>query len=307
MAGSLEPLILARRAWRLSLPRGREWALGPRPAVLGVLNLTPDSFSDGGRYPAVDDAVDAGLRMLAEGADALDLGGESTRPGAEDIPADEQLRRVLPVLRVLRQETAAPLSVDTRDPKVGAAVLESGADIINDVSACRDPDWLPVLRASTCPVVLMHMRGSPRDMQRDTAYPRGVVTEVVELLAARMAQLEAAGIARERFLVDPGIGFAKTAEHNLEILLGLEQLAALGRPVLVGASRKFFLGKVLGQRDGRGRDPSQRDVGTVAANLFALLGGASVLRVHNVAYTRDLVDVFEAIARCAIGERGEGA
>ena len=287
------------KTWRFALPRAREWAVGPLPVVLGILNVTDDSFSDGGRFDSVSDAVRAGLDMVDDGADALDIGGESTRPGAETVSTQEQIRRVIPVLSELRGRTEVPISVDTRDPRVGEAALEAGADVINDVSACSDPAWIPVLNAYECPVVLMHMRGTPRDMQERTRYEDGVLTDVVDRLRRRMDVLEAEGISRSRFIVDPGIGFAKQAGHNVEILTRLRELGELGRPVLVGVSRKAFFGKILGAssraRVERARDPARRDVGTVAANTWAALAGASILRVHNVAFTRDLVDVLEAL------------
>ncbi|MCH2368398.1 MAG: dihydropteroate synthase, partial [Planctomycetes bacterium] len=172
---------------------------------------------------------------------------------------------------------------------------EAGADIINDVSACKDPDWLPVLREHECPVVLMHMRGTPSDMQENTSYPDGILNDICGFLEDRISALGAGGISRERILIDPGIGFAKEAGQNVEILAGLRQLCGIGRPVLMGASRKLFLGRILGDSRGCERDPGQRDVATVAANMIAVLNGASVLRVHNVPYTRDLIDVVEAL------------
>jgi len=301
--GSFGRVLATRRSWRLTLPREREWVIGPRASVLAVLNVTPDSFSDGGRFPSPDHAVAAGLAALADGADAIDIGGESTRPGAVAVPVEEQLRRVLPVVEGLRRATDAPLSIDTRSPVVGSAALASGADIVNDVAACADPGWIPVLRASSCPVILMHMRGTPTDMQRRTEYPGGVLPEVVRFLADRIQSLAAAGISRERVIVDPGVGFAKEAAQNVEILDGLGSLAALDRPILFGASRKFFLGKILAEssasRGGvaRGRDARERDAGTVAVNTVAVLAGASVLRVHNVPFSRDLVDVLDALSR----------
>lgn len=294
----------AWQTWRLPLPHGRDWVIGPRAAILGILNVTPDSFSDGGRLSSVSEAVRVALGMVDDGADAIDIGGESTRPGAEPVSTAEQIRRVLPVLRELRGQTEVPISVDTRDPRVGEAALEAGADVINDVSACADPGWIPVLRASSCPVVLMHMRGTPQDMRERTSYEDGVLTDIADVLSGRMDALEAAGVSRSRFIVDPGIGFAKEAGQNVEILAGLRKLGELGRPVLVGASRKIFLGKIVGSlssaRDERASDPAQRDVGTVAANAWAVLAGASILRVHNVAYTRDLVAVLEALRQEAL-------
>ena len=295
----------------LRLPRERTWVLDERPAVLGILNVTPDSFSDGGLYwheessgGGVEAIVQAAMQMIADGADAIDVGGESTRPGAEDVSASEQIRRVVPVIRALRAASDIPISIDTRQPRVGEAALEAGADIINDVSALEGGDWLPVLRHVPVPVILMHMRGTPRDMAKRTEYDRGVVTEVVEYLGRRLADLEAAGLARDRFLVDPGIGFAKTSEQNLEILAELDRLTELGRPVLIGASRKRFLKAVLrrgiGARDdadARASRSDDRDIGTLAVHAIAALRGASVLRVHNVAWACDLADVIAAVRR----------
>jgi dihydropteroate synthase len=237
--------------------------------------------------------------MVEDGADIVDVGGESTRPGADPVSADEQLDRVIPVIQGLRRRSDVLVSIDTRDPRVGRAALEAGADIVNDVSACDDSGWVPVLTEHRCPVILMHMRGTPASMQENTNYPAGVLNEICGFLEDRIGLLAAGGIARERMIVDPGIGFSKEAGQNMEILAGLRQLRGLGRPVLFGASRKFFLGSILGDASGRGRDPLERDVATVAANMAAVLQGASILRVHNVPYTRDLLDVAEALRLAA--------
>ncbi|MBN1443852.1 MAG: dihydropteroate synthase [Planctomycetes bacterium] len=296
----------AARVFEFSLPGGRRWRVGPLPAIMGVLNVTPDSFSDGGLYPDASSAVEAGLRMLREGADLLDIGGESTRPGSRGVSAEEQLRRVLPVLSGLRDAAEAPISVDTRDPRVAEAALRAGADIINDVSAFQAPGWEGVLGEPSVPLVLMHMRGTPADMQLRTEYPRGVVLELCEELGRSMESLCAQGVSRDRLILDPGIGFAKEWRHNLQILDGLGKLLELGRPVLVGVSRKSFLGPVLCPGGGAiVREPVERDVATVAANAFAALQGASILRVHNVAYTRDLVDVLGALYHCGSAEAEE--
>ncbi len=281
--------------FELDLARGGSWKIGPRPALMGILNCTPDSFSDGGRYSDAAAAVSEALEMIRQGADIIDIGGESTRPGAEPVSADEQLARVLPVIRGIRESSDAALSIDTRNPAVGRAALEAGADVVNDVSACIDPGWIPVLNEYQCPVILMHMRGTPADMQEHTLYPDGVMNEICEHLQGRMEELEKEGISSERLILDPGIGFAKEPGHNIEIMGGLRQLSELGRPVLFGASRKKFLSRMLGDPGSRGREPAQRDVATVAANTVAVLQGALILRVHNVAYTRDLLDVFEAL------------
>ncbi len=285
----------ATAEFEFDLARGGTWKIGPRPALMGILNCTPDSFSDGGRYADAGAAVKEALQMVQEGANIIDVGGESTRPGAEPVSVEEQLGRVLPVIRGIRESSDAILSIDTRDPAVGRAALEAGADVINDVSACEDPGWIPVLNEHRCPVILMHMRGTPSDMQERTLYPEGVMNEICDFLQGRMDELEAGGISRGRILLDPGIGFAKESGHNIEIMKELRQLCGLGRPVLFGASRKMFLSRMLGDTSDRGREPAQRDVATVAANTIAVLAGARVLRVHNVPYTRDLLDVFEAL------------
>jgi dihydropteroate synthase len=250
--------------------------------------------------------------MVGDGADAIDIGGESTRPGAEDVPWEEQARRVLPVIEGVRRRSDVPISIDTRDPRVGERALEAGADIVNDVSAPSDPAWIDVLASRPrVPVVLMHTRGNPRTMRTMTDYPGGVVAEIRRSLDERIRDLEARGIDRRRVIVDPGIGFAKSAEQNLEILARLDELAALGPPLLFGASRKLFLGRLLSARRGDGSaradDPRERDIATVVANAIAVLGGASILRVHNVALNRDLADVVEGLRSAVRSSRGSGA
>ena len=299
MAGRMDHMIGESGGFELELPRGGSWKLGSRPALMGILNCTPDSFSDGGQYAGSEAAVNAACGMVEDGADIVDVGGESTRPGADPVSSDEQLDRVIPVIRGLRRRSDVLVSIDTRDPRVGRAALEAGADIVNDVSACDDPGWVPVLTEHRCPVILMHMRGTPASMQENTNYPAGVLNEICGFLEDRIELLATSGIARERMIVDPGIGFSKEAGQNMEILAGLRQLRGLGRPILFGASRKFFLGSILGDASGRGRDPLERDVATVAANMAAVQQGASILRVHNVPYTRDLLDVAEALRLAA--------
>lgn len=266
-----------------------------RPRLLGIVNVTPDSFSDGGRFLAPERAVEHGLVLLAEGADALDLGAESTRPGggvygagARTVPADQELERLLPVLAGLRRETARPICVDTRKAAVARAALAAGADLINDVSALGDPDMAAVVAAAGCPVVLMHSRGELPDMQRDIQFT-DVVAEVAAELDDAAARATSAGIAPEKVIVDPGLGFGKTAAQNLALLWGLPVLVERGRPVLVGASRKSFLGAVTGQ------PPAERLEGSLAAAAWAARGGAAILRVHDVAATRRFLDVWSAI------------
>jgi dihydropteroate synthase len=268
------------------------------PQVMAILNVTPDSFSDGGAHP---DPVAAGLAMLARGADIVDIGGESTRPGADPVPPEEEQRRILPAIRALSRE-GARISVDTRHAATMRAALDAGAAIVNDVSALRhDPASAPLLARRTCPVILMHMRGTPQTMAGRAIYG-DVVAEVTDELAARVAHAEAAGISRERITIDPGFGFAKTPAQNLALLAGLSGLATLGLPILAGVSRKGFIGAYGGQADPRRRGPA-----SLAAALFALDQGASILRVHDVAATVQAVRMWQALATCGKGKAAAGA
>jgi dihydropteroate synthase len=285
--------------WTLPLPRGRRLELGTAPAalrVMGVLNLTPDSFSDGGRWLEPGRAVERGLEMLAEGADLLDLGAESTRPGggvygagAREVPAAEELYRLLPVLEPLRRLTDAPLSVDTRKGEVARRVLAAGADLVNDVGGLADPELAAAVAEAGCPLVLMHSRGSTATMQREAVYA-DTVAEVRDELAGLMARAEAAGVGRDRLVLDPGIGFAKGTAHNLELLGRLGELGALGRPLLVGASRKSFIGRLGGDAP-----PDRRLGGSLAAVGWAVAGGAAMVRVHDVAETVQFLAVWRAV------------
>jgi dihydropteroate synthase len=288
------------RSWSLRLPGGRRLALGGRPRVMGILNLTPDSFSDGGRWLDPERAVDHGLAMVEAGADLLDLGAESTRPGggtygggAAAVGTDEEWRRLAPVLAALRDRLVLPLSVDTRKGEVARRALAAGADLINDVSALADPATADAVAAAGCPVVLMHSRGETGTMQRHAVY-RDVVAEVRDELAAALERARARGVDPEQTVLDPGIGFAKDAEHNLALLARLDELAELGRPLLVGASRKAFLG-----RFGAGAEalePGERVAGSVAAALWSAMRGAAIVRVHDVAETRQALAVWAALA-----------
>ncbi|MDP8969316.1 MAG: dihydropteroate synthase [Actinomycetota bacterium] len=258
---------------------------------MGVVNVTPDSFSDGGlAYPDGHPvtAVDHAQRLVAEGADLLDIGGESTRPGARPVEAGEELRRVLPVLERLAASPAVR-SIDTTKPAVARAAVAVGATIVNDVSGARDPQLLDVVAQAGVGYVLMHTRGSPRDMQSLAVYD-DVVAEVYEFLAAGLARCAAAGISAQRIAVDPGLGFAKTAQHNLELLRSLRQLRGLGRPLLVGASRKSFIGAVL---DGSGT--AERLEGSLACAGLAAAAGAAILRVHDVAPTVRVARMTRAV------------
>jgi dihydropteroate synthase len=262
-----------------------------RVALVGILNATPDSFSDGGVHLDPGRAAETALAMAAAGAGMLDLGAESTRPGAAPVPAAEERRRLLPVLRAVRTAVRLPISVDTTKADVAAAALDAGADVVNDVSAGRwDAEMLPLCARERVPVVLMHMRGTPATMQRDPRYT-DVVTEVRDFLAARAAAARTAGILADAIILDPGIGFGKTVAHNCRLLRRLDLLAALGYPVLVGVSRKGFIGELAG-----GRASGERLHGTAAAVALAVAGGARLVRVHDVAAMRDVVRVAEAVA-----------
>jgi dihydropteroate synthase len=255
--------------------------------VMGIVNVTPDSFSDGGRYLAPDAAIAHGRELRAAGADILDVGGESTRPGAAAVDAAEESARVLPVIEALTAD-GARVSVDTSKPDVAEAALAAGAEIVNDVTALADPAMTAVCADARCGVVLMHMKGTPRTMQDDPTYD-DVVAEVRGFLADRLEAAVADGIDRERIWIDPGIGFGKTVEHNLELIARLDRIADLGRPVVVGASRKNFIGAITG------RPVDERLGGSVAAGVVAAANGAAVLRVHDVAATVEALRVADPI------------
>jgi len=260
-----------------------------RPRVMGIVNVTPDSFSDGGHHFDVDSAVAHGLRLAEEGADILDVGGESTRPGAEEVPVEEELRRVVPVIERLARETGLPVSVDTSKPEVMRAAVAAGAGMINDVHALRREGALDAAAELGVPVVLMHMLGEPRTMQDDPRYD-DVVGEVHRFLAERIFAAEMAGIPRRRIVVDPGFGFGKTTGHNLALLAQLDRFVELGVPVLAGLSRKRTIGELTGRAD-----PLQRVHGSVAAHLIAVQRGARLVRVHDVAATVDALKVWNAV------------
>jgi dihydropteroate synthase len=259
---------------------------------MGVLNVTPDSFSDGGRYADPGTAVAHGRSLFEAGADLLDVGGESTRPGSQRTPAEEQLRRVLPVIESLRRDLGDQclLSIDTTRAAVARAALDAGAAIVNDISAgMDDPEMLPLAAARGCPIVLMHMQGTPATMQESPSY-RNVVEEVAEHLKERQAAARAAGIAEHRILLDPGIGFGKAAHHNLELLRRLSELAALGRPLVLGTSRKGFLGRITGETD-----PHDRLFATAASVAWCVANQAAIVRVHDVEPIVKVVRVIRAI------------
>ena len=276
-----------RDEWRL---RDRVVHPGQAPLVMGIVNVTPDSFSDGGRFAATEAAVAHGLELVRQGADLLDIGGESTRPGAEPIDLDEELRRVVPVVRELAARTSVPLSVDTYKAETARRALAAGAHVINDVTALLgDPDMAAVVRDFGAGVILMHMQGAPQTMQANPVYA-DVTAEVAAFLEARLQTAEDQGIGRTCVVLDPGVGFGKTLEHNLELLARLGEMQRLGRPVCLGVSRKGFLGKLLG------RPVTERLAGSVAAACYALArGAAQVVRVHDAAETRDAVRLIQAL------------
>ena len=265
-----------------------DWRRTGRPWIMGILNATPDSFSDGGRFNSVDRAVDAAAAMLEAGADLIDVGGESTRPGATPVSEQEELDRVVPVMEALAERFDCPLSVDTSTPVVMSRAVAAGACLINDVRALTRPGALDAAVASGASVCVMHMRGEPGDMADRTDYG-DVVLDVIDFLAERLHRLKAAGLAPDRVLVDPGFGFAKTAEQNFALLRRLEELARLDAPVLVGMSRKRMIGEATGQ------PVERRVVGSAAAALLAAERGAAVLRVHDVEATRDALAVWSAM------------
>ncbi|HZY57706.1 MAG TPA: dihydropteroate synthase [Rubrobacteraceae bacterium] len=264
--------------------------LGPDPVLMGVLNVTPDSFSDGGEFLDPDKAVARAVSLLDEGAQIVDVGGESTRPGSDPVGPEEELRRVMPVLRgILAARPEAIVSIDTYRASTAEATLDAGGRVVNDVTALGDPRMAGVVAERGCPVVLMHMRGEPKSMQQDPRY-EDVVREVRDFLARRAERAIRAGVEEGNIVLDPGIGFGKTLEHNLALLNRLDALVDLGFPVLVGASRKSFLGKIVGSGC-----PKDRLFGTVASNVVAYERGASLFRVHDVRANKEALAVAAAI------------
>jgi dihydropteroate synthase len=267
-----------------------EFLSAPRPLIMGILNVTPDSFADHGAHFEHAVALDHARALVAAGADILDVGGESTRPFAEPVPLEEELRRVIPVIETIAPEIPIPISIDTYKAPVARAALAAGAAIINDISALRfDPDLAPLAAAARAPVVLMHMQGTPRDMQRDPHYD-DLMGEITAFFRERLEFAVSQGIPRELLVLDPGLGFGKTREHNLEIIRRLAEFQELGCPLLLGPSRKAFIGHFTGQPAG-----PERDVGTLAALAAGVQGGARIVRTHNVAYARQFFAVWEAI------------
>jgi dihydropteroate synthase len=279
----------------------REYDLSQRTLLMGVLNVTPDSFSDGGRFFEWTRAVEHGKRLAEEGADILDLGGESTRPGSRPVSEEEELRRVIPVIEVLRPEISLPISIDTRKAAVAERALQSGADMVNDISALRfDEGMAEVVSRRRVPVVLMHMRGQPETMQADTRY-EDLVGEIREFFRERIDYAVSRGIPRDRIILDPGIGFGKSLEekHNLILLKELGSFRDLNQPLMVGTSRKGFIGRILDL------PPEEREEGTLATIVVAVQNGANIVRVHDVRRARRAVQMAVAILRSTGEEESE--
>jgi len=270
--------------------------LDKRTHVMGVLNVTPDSFSDGGRYYETGKAIAHGIRMDQDGADIIDIGGESTRPYSEAISASEEMDRVIPVIEGLRKEITALMSIDTCKAQVAREAIRSGASIINDISALRfDPEMARTAARAGVPVILMHMKGTPGDMQKNPVY-EDLIQEIIDFLRAALDRCEAAGIQRDLTMVDPGIGFGKTFDHNLQIIRGLSRLQCLERPILLGPSNKAFIGHILD------RGPHERDTGSMAAVAAGVMNGARIVRVHHVKKGVETVRIIDAIQRGTAGE-----
>lgn len=286
----------------LFCPAGRRITLGSRPLVMGVLNVTPDSFSDGGRWLEPQRAIEYAQTLVAQGAELLDLGAESTRPGggvygrgAQTVPVAEELRRLLPVLEAVRKQISIPISVDTRKGEVARMALAAGADLINDVSAGADPELVAAVASSGCPVILMHSRGPLRSMQRRVRFV-DLLGEVRAELELAVGQAIEAGIDRQQIIIDPGLGFGKQGQQNLELLRRLDTLRTLGRPILVGASRKSFIGEITGT------PADHRLAGSLAAVGWAARQGAAMVRVHDVAETVQFLRTWQAIDGAASGD-----
>jgi len=284
--------MFRRKEFRLKLP-SRTLVLGQRTLVMGVLNVTPDSFSDGGAFFNADAAVARALKMERDGADILDIGGESTRPGSQGVSVEEELRRVLPVLARLRGKLKIPISIDTQKAAVGEGAARAGAEIINDISALRgDPALAEVVWRHKLPVILMHMRGEPRTMQKGP-FARDVMQDVTRGLCAAAVRAQKAGVRESQIILDPGIGFGKSYEQNCELLAKLPELAKLGYPLLVGTSRKAFIGAILG--GAKTLPPEERLWGTAATVVASILGGAHIVRVHDVKQMAQVARVADAI------------
>lgn len=282
----LDPNDPILRRWAFA---GRDWELGGFPSIMGIVNVTPDSFSDGGQFGSLNAAVKHGLKLTSDGADILDVGGESTRPGADPVSLEVELARTIPVVEGLAKWTEIPISIDTTKAEVARQAIAAGASIVNDISGLSfDPEMIPVCKGSDAGIVCMHIQGTPQTMQDNPSYDN-VVEEICRCFVERLEALEAAGIPRERVVLDPGVGFGKTAEHNLEILSQIASFRELGRPVLIGHSRKGFLKSLIG------RPVEERLSGTIGVSIALAMQHTDILRVHDVRAVRDALTAWETI------------
>jgi dihydropteroate synthase len=268
---------------------GRTLELGRRTLIMGILNITPDSFSDGGRYSRHEEAVGHAFELISQGADILDVGGESTRPGSDPVPLEVELDRVIPVIRAIREKSDIPISVDTNKAEVARQAISAGADIVNDISSLQfDPDMPRVVAESGAPLILMHMLGTPRTMQKNPVYS-SLISEIIASLENSVRFAINSGIERTQIIIDPGVGFGKTVAHNLSIIKNMGTFSCIGCPILLGVSRKRFIGTVLGRLEG------ERELGTAIANAFGIAGGAHIIRVHDVGFHREAAAMADAI------------
>ena len=280
--------ISERKQYAIKL-RGKTLELGRRPLIMGILNVTTDSFSDGGRFADYDRALARAFELISAGADILDVGGESTRPGSDPVPLAVEIERVTPIIRAVRENSDIAISIDTTKSEVAFQALSAGADIINDISSLQfDPGMARVAAESGAPLILMHMLGTPRTMQINPVY-ESVISEIIEFLEERMRFAARNGIERSQIIIDPGIGFGKTVAHNLHIIRNLDTFSCMDRPILLAVSRKRFIGSVIGRTEG------EREVGTAIANAFGIAAGAHILRVHDVAFHSEAIRMAEAV------------
>ncbi|MGA2401382.1 MAG: dihydropteroate synthase [Syntrophobacteraceae bacterium] len=280
--------VCDRKLYTMKL-RGKAFELGRRTLIMGILNITPDSFSDGGRFADYERALAQAFELISAGADILDVGGESTRPGSDPVPITVEIERVVPIIRAVRERSDIPISIDTTKSEVALQALSAGADIINDVSSLRfDPGMARAAAESGTPLILMHMLGVPRTMQVNPVY-ESVISEIIAFLEERMRFAAQNGVERGQIIIDPGIGFGKTVTHNLHIIKNLDSFSCMDRPILLGASRKRFMGTVLGRTEG------ERELGTAVVNAFGVAAGAHILRLHDVAFHREAVRLAEAV------------
>lgn len=280
--------ISERKQYTMKLG-GKTLELGRRPLIMGILNVTTDSFSDGGRFADYDRALARAFELISAGADILDVGGESTRPGSDPVPLAVEIERVTPIIRAVRESSDIAISIDTTKSAVALQALSAGADIINDISSLQfDPGMVRVVAESGAPLILMHMLGTPRTMQINPVY-ESVISEIIEFLEERMRFAARNGVERNQIIIDPGIGFGKTVAHNLHIIRNLDTFSCMDRPILLAVSRKRFIGSVIGRTEG------EREVGTAIANAFGIAAGAHILRVHDVAFHNEAIRMAEAV------------